>query len=412
MTAIEQLSDIAVPPDVRDRMVAVRRDLHRHPELSRQEHRTAQLIADRLGEVGVDGVAHPVADTGVVGWVRGGEPGPTVLVRADIDALGITEADRGHDYVSTVEGVSHACGHDGHVAVALALAERLTAERDALAGNVVLLFQPAEERGGGARRMLDARAWPDDLTPSASLALHIATELPVGTVDIRPGTIAASAQSVAVKFGSPGGHAAYPHLTPDPVVCASAFVMAAQTIVSRTLAPRSAAVVSFGRIHGGEDRSAIPAEVELEGTIRTYDNDDLGIIQRRLRQIAEGTAATHGCTVEVDLRDDTYPACVNAPAITATVAAAARAVLGEGNVTAERVVAGADDMSEILMDLPGCYFWVGGANPARGLTFPHHSPEFDFDEDAMVVGLAVMEQAVRATLRSPPSGPNGTSEKL
>jgi amidohydrolase len=384
-------------------MIATRRDLHEHPELSGKEYRTAEIVAHRLAEIGVDGAVEGVADTGVVGWICGALPGPTVLLRADIDALPIAEADRGQPYLSQNPGVHHGCGHDGHTAALLAAAEVLVAHRDQLPGAVVLLFQPAEERGGGARRMLSARAWPEDLVPVASLGLHLTTALNVGTVDVRAGVVTASAQSVDVRFSSRGGHAASPHLTPDPVVCASEFIMSAQTVISRSLDPRSSAVVTFGCIHGGITRSAIPTTVEIEGTVRTYANEDLGVIRRRIPQIAEGVAAAHGCTATVDFKEDTYPAGINDPAVTALVAQAARTVVGDGQVSADMVIAGADDMAEILLDIPGCYFFVGGAHPERGLTADMHSPDFDFDEDALRVAAETLVAATRSILTHIPS---------
>lgn len=390
--------------DLIDRMTATRRDLHEHPELSKQEYRTAKLIGRRLGELGLDGVAEGVADTGVVGWIRGARSGPCVLLRADIDALPITEADRGQPYLSKNPGLHHGCGHDGHTAALLTVAEVLAARREDLTGSVVFLFQPAEERGGGARRMLDARAWPEDLKPTASLGLHLTTALEVGRVDVRAGVVTASAQSVDISFGSPGGHAAAPHLTPDPVVCAAEFILSAQTIVSRNLDPRSSAVVTFGVLHAGVTRSAIPTTVDIEGTVRTYANEDLDVIRRRLPQIASGLAAAHNCTSTVNFKEDTYPASINDAAVAAVVTQAAATVVSAAPVSSDMVIAGADDMSEILLDIPGCYFFVGAANAARGLTAPMHSPDFDFDEDALPIAAETLVAATLALL-TPPGEP-------
>ncbi len=384
------------PDDIVRRVVSVRRDLHQHPELSGQEHRTADVVASRLKEIGVDRVLTPVAATGVAGWIVGDRPGPCVLLRADMDALPITEADRGQPYRSTTEGVHHGCGHDGHTAILLGVAEELQARRAEVRGTVVLLFQPAEERGGGARRMLAERPWPGDQTPQASLGLHITTMLPVGTVDVRPGPVTASAQSVDVHFGSPGGHAALPELTPDPVVCAAAFIVSAQTVVSRNLSPRSNTVLGLSRIRAGTTRSAIPTTVTIEGTVRSYDDDDVVLVRRRVEAIAGGIAAAHGCDFEVDFKDDMYPASVNNETVTGLVRAAARRQLGDDCVTSDLVIAGADDMAEILADFPGCYFFLGGANQERGLTAPMHSPDFDFDEAAMPVGVALLVESVLA----------------
>jgi len=379
-------------------MVETRRDLHRHPEISGQERRTAGVVARRLREIGVDGVVDGVADTGVIGWVVGDPEGPTLLLRADIDALQIPEEDRGQAYLSQESGAHHACGHDGHTAILLAVAEVLVQERSALAGSVLLFFQPAEERGGGARRMLASKAWPQDLVPAAALGLHLTTGLPVGAVDVRSGPVTSSAQSFDVSFGSPGGHAASPHLTSDPVVASAAFIMAAQTVVSRSLDPRSQTVVSFTVIHGGETRSVIPVAVDIQGTVRSYSHEDLAKVQRRVRTIADGVAAAHGCSALVDFKDDAYPAGINDVSVAEDVAAAARQAVGADQVRSDMVVSGADDMGEILLDYPGCYFFIGGANADQGMVAPMHSPAFDFDEDAMGVGARVMLAAVDQVL--------------
>lgn len=378
-------------------MVATRRDLHMHPEISNDEHRTAALIADRLAEIGVDGLARST-ETGVVAWVLGEQPGPTVLLRADIDALPITEADNGQPYRSRNPQVHHGCGHDGHTAILLAVAQVLVERREQLAGSALLFFQPAEERGGGARRMLDSKVWPADLAPSAAVGLHLTTAMSVGDVDVRAGAVTSAAQSFDVTFGSPGGHAAAPHLTPDPVVASAAFIMAAQTVVSRSLEPGSQTVVSFTVIRAGETRSAIPTHVDIQGTVRSFTNSDLALVQDRIRTIADGVAAAHGCTVAVDFKNDTYPAGVNDPAVTAVVSAAARDTIGADHVDDSMVVSGADDMGEILLDHPGCYFFVGAANPERGMTAPMHSPEFDFDEAALEIGARVMLAALERLL--------------
>lgn len=388
----------AFTPDQVAHMIAVRRDLHQHPELSGQERRTAGVVATQLRTIGVDEVVEAVADTGVVGWVRGVCPGPVVLLRADIDALPLQEVDRGQPYRSRTPGVHHACGHDGHVAILLAVAEAIVGRRGELSGSVILMFQPAEERGGGARRMLEARPWPADLTPTHALALHLTTGLKTGRVDVRPGAVTASAQSLTVAFGSSGGHASSPHLAPDPVVCLAEFILGAQTVVSRSLDPLASAVLSFGVLRGGESRSVIPTRVEVEGTVRTYRNKDLELVRGRVTEIAIGVATAHGCSVEVDLAEDTYPAVVNNPQVAEIVAAASRTALSEDAVTSEMVIAGADDIGEVLLDFPGCFFFVGAANPERGITAYMHSPEFDLDEAALTIGADVLLAGVVALL--------------
>lgn len=387
--------------DLEARLVAIRRDIHQHPELSDHEQRTADVVASELGNIGVDRVLRSVATTGVVGWIFGARPGPCIVLRADLDALPIDEADRGQPYRSAISGVHHACGHDGHTAILLGVAARLHERREELAGAVVLMFQPAEERGGGARRMLAEQPWPAGQAPSASLGLHITTELKVGRVDVRSGPVAAAAQSVDVVFTSAGGHAAFPELTPDPVVCAAAFITSAQTIVSRNLSPRSRTVLGLSCIRAGTTRSAIPSEVVIEGTVRSFDDDDVALVRSRVETIARGLALAHGCEASVRFMDDMYPTCVNDPEISDVVTEVARRQLGDGCVTSDMMINGADDMAEILADYPGCFFFLGGANEALNMTAPMHSPDFDFDETALMTGVELLVEATMAVQSRP-----------
>lgn len=383
-----------VDSDTKQLLTRVRREIHQNPELSNHEHTTAQLIARELRDIGVDGIAEHVAGTGVVAWIRGAEDGPAIMLRADIDALPIQETDNGQPYISRNPGVHHGCGHDGHVAILLGAAKMLHSLRSRMSGSAVLVFQPAEERGGGARRMLEANPWPDDLTPQTSLALHITNDLEVGTVDVRSGPVTAAAQSFDVRFLSSGGHAAQPQAVADPVVASAEFVLSAQTIISRSLSSRSNVVLGLSCIHGGDTRSAIPTEVTIEGTIRAYSDDDLTVVRSRLKDVAAGIAQIHGCDVELDLKDDMYPVSVNDATITDVVSHVGQSVLGESNVTADVVESGADDMAEFLIAFPGCYFRLGAGNTEKGLTSPHHSPYFDFDESAMDVGVEVFVESV------------------
>jgi len=383
-----------VDADINDLLTRVRRTLHENPELSGKEHMTAALIVKELRAIGVDEIREGVAETGVVAWIRGAQDGPSVLIRADIDALPIQEVDHGQSYISRTQGVHHGCGHDGHVAILLGTAKVLQSLKETMSGSVIFVFQPAEERGGGARRMLDANPWPQEITPHSSLALHITNDQQVGTIDVRPGPVTAAAQSFDVRFISSGGHAAQPQAVADPIVASAEFVMSAQTIVSRSLSSRSNVVVGLSCIHGGDTRSAIPTEVTIEGTIRAFSDDDMKIVRRRLREVAAGVAQIHGCDVDVDIKDDMYPVSINDTAVSAVVARAGREVLGDDNVTSDVVQSGADDMAEFLAAFPGCYFRLGAGNAARELTAPHHSPHFDFDESAMENGVKVFVQSV------------------
>jgi amidohydrolase len=373
--------------DQRETMVQLRRDLHRHPELSHQEHRTAQLIAERLRALDLDEVRTGVGQTGVVGLLKGTRPGRRVLLRADIDALPLTEADRGQPYRSSRPGVHHACGHDGHTAILLTVAQLLAAQRDALPGSVSFVFQPAEERVGGAAGMIQQGAL--DPKPDACFGLHLWTEFPVGQVDVRPGPIFASADAFDIALCSPGGHAAMPHQVPDPVIASAELIGALQTLVSRESPPMDSAVLTIGSIHGGNAPNIIPTRVELQGTLRVFAPELRARLLSRLEEVVAGVARTF--RVESILRmTDSCPACVNDADMAALARRAAEAVVGRDNVPDSQRTMGADDMSLFLNEMPGCYFFVGAANAERGLASPHHSPTFDFDERALDIGVQVL----------------------
>jgi amidohydrolase len=369
------------------RLVELRRDFHRHPELAHQEHRTAAIIADRLRDLQMDHVRTGVGRTGVVGVLRGGRPGRTVMLRADIDALPLTETDRGQPYMSVEPGTHHACGHDGHIAILLTVAELLSRRKTELPGNAVLVFQPAEERVGGAEGMLEDGAL--DPKPDACFGLHLWNELEVGRIDVRPGPVYASADSFAITLSSSGGHAAMPHQAPDPVVAAAQLVVALQTLVSRDTPPIEPAVLTIGSIHGGTAANIIPSRVELQGTLRVFDADLRQRLLSRMRELLDGVASTFHVKAELRMTDS-CPACVNEAAMAELVDRVARRILGPQQVLSTMRTLGADDMSLFLNAAPGCYFFVGSANRERGLNSPHHSPTFDFDERALDIGVQLL----------------------
>lgn len=370
-----------------ERLVELRRDFHRHPELAHQEHRTASVIEQRLRELGLDQVRTGVGQTGVVGLLRGGRPGRTVLLRADIDALPLTEADRGQAYRSVEHGRHHACGHDGHVAILLGVAELLSARRRDIAGNVLFVFQPAEERVGGAAGMLEDGAL--DPRPDACFGLHLWNEVEVGRVDVRPGPTYASADAFIIELSGSGGHAAMPHQVADPVVAAAQLVVALQTLVSRESPPREPVVLTIGSIHGGTAPNIIPTRVELQGTLRVFDPELRARLLQRMAELIDGIARTFRVTSELRMTD-ACPACINDPAMADLVSDVARRVVGPHNTLDGTRTMGADDMSLFLEAVPGCYFFVGAANHERGLDSPHHSPTFDFDERALDIGVQML----------------------
>ena len=370
----------------RERMIELRRDFHRHPEIAHQEHRTAAKIAERLVELGLE-VRTGVGQTGVVGELKGGKRGRQVLLRADIDALPLTEADRGQPYRSVQPGMHHACGHDGHIAILLTVAELLCARKRELPGSVSVVFQPAEERVGGAEGMIDDGAL--DSQPDACFGLHLWNEVPVGCVDVRSGPIFASSDAFTIELKSGGGHAAMPHQTTDPVLASAELIVALQSLVSRETPPLEPAVLTIGSIHGGTAPNIIPTHVELQGTLRVFDPAQRQHLVTRIGELVGGIASTF--RVQCDLRMiESCPACINDAGMAELVREVAGQIIGPRQVLDSMRTLAADDMSLFLNAAPGCYFFVGGANAERGLDSPHHSPTFDFDEQALEVGVQVL----------------------
>jgi amidohydrolase len=371
----------------RERAIELRRDFHRHPEIAHREHRTAGIIAERLRSLGMDDVRTGVGQTGVVAVLHGGRAGRTVMLRADMDALPLTEADRGQPYRSTNPNAHHACGHDGHVAILLSVAEMLSAGRAELPGAVSFVFQPAEERVGGAEGMIrDAALEP---RPEACFGLHLWNELEVGRVDARPGPIYASADAFDITLTGSGGHGAMPHQVADPIVASAELIVALQTLVSRETPPLEPAAFTIGSIHGGTAPNIIPARVELQGTLRAFDP----AVRERLLSRLEHFVRSHGEMFRVQstlTMTDCCPACINDPAMTELVQRVAADVVGSDHVSSNTRTTGADDMSLFLREVPGCYFFVGSSNAQKGLDSPHHSPTFDFDERALEIGANVL----------------------
>lgn len=380
-------------------LIELRRYFHQRPELSFAEHETAAEIARRLRDMGLE-PREGVGGTGVTALLRGhanGDgPARTLLVRADIDALPINEEadEETRPWRSRTPGVMHACGHDGHIAILLTLAEVLAARRDQLHGTVQFVFQPAEERIGGALAML-----ADGVTThpkvDATLGLHLWTPVPVGKVSVAPGAVFSSADEILLRVLGRGGHGAMPHLTVDPIVVAAEIITALQTLISRETSPFNPAVVTFGSIHGGEAFNVIADSVELHGTLRAYAPSDREMLRRRIGEVARGVASSLRAEVEYEIRGG-CPACVNDEAMAALVRRAAIATVGAENTPeGDQRQAASDDMAYFLDAAPGCYFFVGAGDPERGIDAPHHSPRFDIAEESLAIGL---ETLARATL--------------
>ncbi|MHB8377813.1 MAG: M20 metallopeptidase family protein [Dehalococcoidia bacterium] len=376
--------------------VAVRRDLHRHAELSTAEHRTQAVILRRLSHLGLDDV-RPIADTGATAIVRGALPGPHLLWRADIDALPLKE-ETGLPFASEDEGAMHACGHDGHVAIALGAAAALHASRERLRGSVRFAFQPAEEHVGGARRMFEEGGM-DGRRVDAVYGLHRGSEVMVGVGVVEPGAIFAAGTHMRIFVRGRGGHASAPQHAVDPIVVAAHVIVALQTVVSRAIDPAETAVLTIGRIQGGVRGNIIPGEVMMSGTMRAFDAGVSARMVARVEQTLAGVTAAWGATYQFD--HSTLPAVVNDPAAAATVSRAAAGLLGAEHVREKRIT-GSDDMAYFLERAPGAYFLLGAGDPARSERFPHHHPRFDFDERCIPLGielaLRIIEEATGSQL--------------
>jgi len=375
---------------LREQLVTWRRDFHMHPEMGFQEHRSAEIIADWLREQGYQ-VETGVANTGVVGLLTGQQDGPVVMARFDMDALPINEANE-TDYVSQNPGVMHACGHDGHMAIGLGVATLMAKRRHEVSGTLKLVFQPGEEGMNGAEVMVKEGVL-ENPCPDVALITHLWNEKPVGRVDVTPGAVMAAAEKWFCTVRGKGGHGAMPHQTVDPVVAASHIVTVLQTIVSRNVSPLETAVVTVGTIEGGDAFNVIPGAVEMSGTIRTYNPEVRETVLRRVHEIFEHTAAAHNAEAELDIMP-LSPAVINDADVTGVVHVAAGAVIGPENVSSGERTMGSEDAAFFTREVPGCYFFTGSANAERGLDAPHHNPRFDFDEDALPIGVAVMMQAI------------------
>ncbi len=370
-------------------VIADRRHLHQHPELGFQEFETAKLVADRLRSLGVEDVRTGIAVTGVTGLIRGTKPGidKVVLLRADMDALPISE-ENDVEYRSTVAGKMHACGHDAHTAGLLGVARLLMDRRDQFSGTVKLLFQPAEEGGGGALVMINEGVMEDPKVDYA-FGLHLDQGNPVGTINLRSGPICAAADRFTAVITGKGGHGASPHEAVDPIAAGSAIVTALQTIAGREVNPTDQVVVTVGAFIAGEAANVIPNSAELRGTLRSFSPDARVQIATRTKEIMKGIAAAMRCDVEFTLTPG-YPSIVNDEEMTKLVRQVACEVVGEELVSESPLAMGSEDFSYFLQRVPGAFFNVGSNNTERGLVWTHHHPRFDFDEEVMIYGMETM----------------------
>lgn len=375
---------------IADEIIERRRDFHRHPELAFQEVRTSKIVAQALSDLGME-VQTGVGKTGVVAILEGSQEGPTVLVRADMDALPIpTEVTT--DYASQTPGIMHACGHDGHTAIALGVAKLMTTHKDSIKGRIKFVFQPAEEIGSGARAM-KADGVLSDPKPDVTLGLHLWNEMPMGELGVADGPVMAGSGDFEITITGRGGHGAAPHMNIDPIVCGAQIVTALQTIMSRNADPMDTGVVSVTKFHSGTANNIIPQNAKLGGTYRFFKKEVAELVEKRMREIVEHISTGMNCVGEVTMRRTTEPVS-NDP----TVGAQVRDIFLQAGISESKFhyyrTMGAEDVGEFMTDIPGMFFMVGSADNARELNYPHHHPKFDFDEAVLPLSAGLLASAI------------------
>ncbi|PJF23295.1 MAG: amidohydrolase [Phototrophicales bacterium] len=377
---------------LRGELVAYRRDFHRHPEVGFEVHRTAAVVAEQLQRLGLD-VQTGVGKTGVVALLQGEKDGPTVLWRSDMDALPIHE-DNDVPYASQIPGVMHACGHDGHMAIALGLAHIFAKHKQEIAGRIKFMFQPAEELGAGGALAMIADGVLENPEPQVTFGMHLWNTLPLGMVGLADGAIMSGGSFFNIRVRGLAGHAAMPHTTIDPVACTGQLISALHQIVGRRMdAMAGAVVLSVTSIQSNSHAyNAIPAYVDIGGTFRTFNAYTSEMLEQHVRSVAKSVCESVGCTAEVQIRHPTIPV-VNDPDIVKRVHQAFLQIVDEESLVEERTMA-SEDMSYILEEIPGVYFFVGSSNAKKGLTYGHHHPRFDFDEDALPLAVALGASAI------------------
>ncbi|MGN6673738.1 MAG: M20 metallopeptidase family protein, partial [Thermomicrobiales bacterium] len=370
-------------------LIVTRRDFHMHPEMGLEEVRTSGIVAERLRALGLDEVHTGIGVTGVKGVLRGGKPGKTLLLRADMDALPIEE-ENDVAYKSQNPGVMHACGHDAHTAMLLGVARLLSERQDQLTGTVKFLFQPAEEvPPGGAKPMIEAGVLENPHV-DAAFGVHIGQDLPVGTIGVCTGPMNAASDGFVATIKGQGGHAARPHVAVDPIVIAAQCVIALQTLVSREVNPLREAVITIGAIQAGTVSNVIPEDATLRATVRTFDEEVRQHLAERIPALIKGIAVAMRGDADVAYRFG-YPSLVNDAAMTDLVREVAREIVGPEKLIEREPGMGGEDMAYFLREVPGCFFRIGWRNPERGLIYGHHHPRFNVDDEAALpIGVAAV----------------------
>ena len=387
-------------------LVEWRRYLHQRPELGFKEQLTAEFISQKLQEWGFEQTLDPsvplryqtgIAKTGIVATISSNRPGPILGIRADMDALPIQE-ENDVPYRSQHDGMMHACGHDGHTAIALGTAYYLAHHREDFAGTVKIIFQPAEEGPGGAKPMIEEGVLknPD---VEAIIGLHLWNNLPLGTVGVRSGALMAAVECFDCTIFGKGGHGAMPHQTVDSIVVSAQIVNALQTIVARNVDPIDSAVVTVGTLHAGTALNVIADTAKMSGTVRYFNPKLEGYFAQRIEQVIAGICQSQGALYEFNYVQ-LYPPVINDAQMAELVRSVASDVVETpAGIVPECQTMGGEDMSFFLKEVPGCYFFLGSANPNRNLAYPHHHPRFDFDETALLMGVEIFVRCVEKFCR-------------
>ncbi len=377
---------MAIHPDIKaikKRIIETRRDFHKYPELAFQEKRTSKIVYKKLKSFGIKTLKN-IGKTGVVGILKGNNPGKTIAFRADMDALPIQETGN-KPYKSVNNGVMHACGHDAHTAMLLGAAEVLSKKKEFINGEIRFIFQPAEEGYGGAKYMIKDGAIKD---VNEIYGLHVWNYQKSGTVGIKSGAVMAAADIFTIKIKGIGGHGAAPQGTVDSIVVATHLIQALQTIVSRNTNPLESTVITIGQINGGYNFNIIADEVILKGTTRSFSKKNQLLIKKRMKTIIKGIEKTYGAKIVLDYQDG-YPPVINNERITKKLIHAAKKIAGQ-NVVEPYLTMGGEDFSYFSNQVPGCFFFLGSAPKNQKLmSTPHHCSHFDIDENAMLIGSSI-----------------------
>ena len=368
---------------IKNKIIMTRRDFHKHPELSFQEKRTSEIVAKKLESFNIE-TKKNIGKTGVVGILKGNKSGPTIGLRADMDALPIQETNN-FSYKSINKGVMHACGHDAHTAILLGAAEALSKMKDQIKGEIRFIFQPAEEGYGGAKFMIKDGAING---LDAIYGLHVWNYQPSGTVGVKSGPVMAAADMFTITIKGKGGHGAAPQGTIDAVVVASHLIQSLQTIVSRNTNPLESTVITIGKINGGSNFNIIADEVILEGTTRAYTIINKNLIKQRMKEIISGIEKTFNTKIILNYKDG-YPPVINDENSTQKIYNAAKKIVGD-NVIEPYLSMGGEDFSYYTNEIPGCFFFLGTLPKDKPpLSIPHHCSHFDIDEEAMLIGSSI-----------------------